>query len=680
MTELQAGEGPVWDQVAIEALIERFFGEGNDAMRYPTAVEPFIEALRQGTEAPIVLPRFVEAVDHFAVYVIARDAAQVSRTHELIETFAGGTYCKEGRSTPAQLDPADPVDAAVIDFAGPNSTFTLDAGLGGQHRANLRNAMRLMQTTAAGGPRRDWQVARPLGRLLAEFAAALAAGGEAASREVLEQIAERGGLSATNLTHLRIKRLDRLGLSGELLSLPGLDRVLLQDPPVPVKEAVLRAVHSAVLEDPLAKGDFSAARDGLCDPALPTPLPLLEDVRPYSDEAVTVLVTAAVGRGDAATAGRMMDDLAATGRQEVLPNALAEAVASLLEVRPSEVAASGSPSATVQPDPAQETGAVTTLAAPAPTSWPVLYTAVREAGEGFRSVIREETWRDWPSPADVDEDLSAVAAAFDDTTWKRAWETLTGPLIEAVGYDQPAPRTVLAFLTYAFSFDRLGPGDLVTVQALAEIYLRSSPGAAAYAELLDIVHDSCGQWVSPENAAVAMDFADRLVLAAAPDQAARTRLAVALLEPLNRYRERLDPQTLAFGRQLAEELEIPLDWEVAEQPTEVAAEDAEPLTASILLYSLDQAVLQRTATQLQGNAPHLRVSLSDDKVGSDSLRQKARHADVVVLATRCATHAATGFITQNTRDAVITYADGSGSASLLRAASEGLNQWRHRDG
>jgi hypothetical protein len=680
MTELQAGETPVWDRAAIKALIERFFEEGNDAMRFPAAVQPFIEALQHGTDAPIVLPRFVEAADHFAMYVIARNAAQVSRTRELIEAFAGGTYCKEGGATPARLDPADPVDAAVIDFAGPNNTFTLDAGLGGQKRANLRNAMRLMQAAVASGPRREWRVPQPLGRLLAEFGAAIAAGGEAASREVLEQIAERGGLSATNLTHLRIKRLDRLGLSGELLSLPGLDRVLLQDPPVPVKDAVLSAVHSAVLEDPLAKGDFSAAQDGLCDPELPTPLPLLEDVRLYSDEAVTVLITAAVGRGDAAAVARMMGDLAATGRQRVLPNALAEAVAHLLETRGSEASASGSPSTPLQPDPARETGAVITVAAPTPTSWSVLYEAVRGAGEGFRSVIREETWRDWPSPADIDEDLSAVATAFDDATWKRAWETLTGPLIEAMGYDQSAPRTVLAFLTYAFSFDRFGPGDLITVQALTEIYLRSAPGSAAYAELLDMVHGSCGQWVSPENAVVAMDFADRLVLAAAPDRTARTQLAVALLEPLNRYRERLDPQAFAFARQLAGELEIPFDWEVAEQPTEMAAGEAEPLTASILLYSLDQAVLQRTATQLQGNAPHLRVSLSDDKVGSDSLRQKARHADVVVLATRCATHAATGFITQNTRDAVISYADGSGSASLLRAASEGLNQWRHRGG
>jgi len=171
---------------------------------------------------------------------------------------------------------------------------------------------------------------------------------------------------------------------------------------------------------------------------------------------------------------------------------------------------------------------------------------------------------------------------------------------------------------------------------------------------------------------VALDFADRLVLAACPDESARMNLALALIEPLHRRQGRLEDSDLAFARQLSEELDIPLEWHVpADQSEEGMPFGAIP-EMTVLLYSLDQAVLDRTAAKLKAIAPALKVAISHDKVATDSLKQKARTADVVTLATRCAKHAATGFITENARSAVITYADGSGSASLLRAAVSGL--------
>jgi hypothetical protein len=66
------------------------------------------------------------------------------------------------------------------------------------------------------------------------------------------------------------------------------------------------------------------------------------------------------------------------------------------------------------------------------------------------------------------------------------------------------------------------------------------------------------------------------------------------------------------------------------------------------------------------------VHISSDKVGSPALRQHARNADLIVLATRRAAHAATGFITDSAGKALVRYADGSGSASMLRAVESGL--------
>lgn len=68
------------------------------------------------------------------------------------------------------------------------------------------------------------------------------------------------------------------------------------------------------------------------------------------------------------------------------------------------------------------------------------------------------------------------------------------------------------------------------------------------------------------------------------------------------------------------------------------------------------------------------MSVSSDKDGNPALKQHARNADLIVLATRRATHAATGFITSNAAGALVQYADGSGSASMLRAVESGITE------
>jgi len=80
-----------------------------------------------------------------------------------------------------------------------------------------------------------------------------------------EQLAASGGLSATNLAHLRVKRLARLGRDGELLRMAGLADVVVANPPVPVKDAVLAAIYTHTVAEPLSQGDLATAREKLID-------------------------------------------------------------------------------------------------------------------------------------------------------------------------------------------------------------------------------------------------------------------------------------------------------------------------------------------------------------------------------------------------------------------------------
>jgi hypothetical protein len=651
-----------------EEFLGQFFGEGNDAGQYPEIIEPFTRALSHRGDSPLVLPRYIRRDDRFTMYVVPPDGAQIIPVADLIEAFAGPTYCTEGDTYPAQLNPDDPVEAALAGFTGQNEAFVIQAGRKPASRAQLRGALALMQAVAANRPTRLWHVPKPLGRLLAEFDAALAAGGEAASKSALDQLAAQGGITATNLTHLRIKRLDRLGRSEELMAMPGLANVLMQDPPLPVKEAILNAIYSTILDEPLGRGDVASACGRLRDAEHPISLPAPDDIDAYGDQAAAVLLTAAIGRRDIPALRQMATSPHGTGRSGI-PHALWHEALKLLGERTQTPPLHATPDLTARR--AGEVSPPAPAESPIPASWPTLFAAVAANRPQARAAVLDETWREWPSPAETDEQNTHILDTLDDAAWTRTWR-LAGPLIEAVGYGKPALHTARAFVTYALAFDQLGPGDLVALQALTEICLRASPPAPAYRDLLGELRDSCPQWVSPETALVALDFADRLVLAACPDENARTNLALALLKPLHRRQGRLEDPDLAFARQLSEELRMPLVWQtLTDRPVEeTPLADVPALT--VLLYSLDQAVLDRTAAELKKMAPALKVATSHDKVATDSLRSKARTADVVALATRCAKHAATGFITENARSAVITYADGSGSASLLRATVNGL--------
>ncbi|GII52776.1 hypothetical protein Pth03_11650 [Planotetraspora thailandica] len=641
----------------IQKFLTRFMGEGNDVdnPKLSPHVAPFVDYALTRSDLPVALPRYQAFNDEFAMYVIARERSEVAATRSLIVSFAGPSYCVSGDLAPAVLDRNDPVDKAVIDFFSEDTTFILRAGKNREKRRKLRESLALMQATLSARPRRSWSVARPLGRLIAQFDAELAAGGEAGSLQVLQEIQARGGMTPTNLAHLQIKRLDRLGLSAQLLEMQDLSDVLQQNPPLPVGEAVLNAVRSAVLEESLSVGDLEAAYERLR--TLDLPLPVKVDAHRLGPQALTVLLTAALGRGDDDYLGVLLHTLDEQRQAESIP-------VTLLDAARKRVASAVD--ATDESQPA-ESSAVEASLQGSINSWMGLFKAVAKEGTDPSAVLTDSTWREWPPPADSDNEVAELLIDLTDQEWDRCWR-LTGPFIEADEYTHVAPRSTREFINYALSGNRLAPGDLNAVYALTEGYLRSSPSTNEYRQLLDELRDTSSQWVSIDNSRIVLDFADRLVLAPCPDESARFNLAIALLEPLSRRSTRLDSSTLAFSKQLAKELDVPLPWTSAESPSPSAAEEQiNGKGEVILLYSLDEQVLMRVTEALENLAPGIKVLISSDKTSTTSLKQKAQHATRIVLATRCATHAATGAITARTK-AKIAFADGSGSASLLRAA------------
>ena len=663
---------------AIEGFLRRFFGEGNavwpnldPAYPHKGRTLPFVESLRRGDNAPIVLPRLYTDRDRFVVYVIAREPGERAKTAELIRAFAGPTYITYDERVgiqPAWLDPDDPVEQAIRDLARDRATFRLETGRTLEHRGNLAGALELMQRTEARRPPRLWRVAKPIGRLLAEFDAALSAGAEATSNVVLDHLAAAGGVTAANLANLRIKRLDRLGRGEEILQLPELPDALRQDPPLPVKEAILNAVYAA-LEEPLAEGNLPSALARLEERGRFVPGLLDTEAGPLGADAITVLLMAAIVLEDLPALQRLTASVENADRVGELSSQVWEEAKRILGM-PAHAGAGSTPVESIPPAAEKVNAQPETPSLI--ESWPSLLKALSISMSEAKSALENRSWTSWASPAVHDASLAELLDSLEDQGAEEAWRAV-GAFIDAVGYDAPASMTAHAFIRNAVTFDRFGPGDLAALQALTEIALRGNPSEQSYSELLDEIGAYRNRWVSPERAAIALDFVDRLFLAACPSVDARSTVAYGLLEPLWRHQGRLNEADLAFAKRLSRELGVDFLWQ--DRVGGDGGQEA-PLAAlppmNVLLYSLDEAVLARCAEEIERLAPAMKTAIASDKAGSTQLRHKARSADLIVLATRCAKHAATGFITQHASTKYIHYADGSGSASMLRAAVNGL--------
>jgi hypothetical protein len=649
---------------AVEEFIRDFFGPGNPAWpdKEPNSLVgrrllPYLQVLHEGSDVPVVLPRQDLVTRNWAAYVIPTDRRHAAEIAELLTAFVGPSHARF-HGVPAHLDPSDPVDAAVLRFAGHDAIFVLNSPRESERRA--WKALQQLQQAMRCRPRRVWHAPKAVGRLLSEFDVALAAGDNSASAVALEQLRSTGGLSALNLANLRIKRLARLGCNSELLRLPEVPDVVTTRPPVPIRDALLTALFSTVLQEPLGSNDLETARAALIESGTFVPALLDGGLTGLSPEALTVLALAAHVIDTAPVARALRDNpdhITAVGL-------LAPSLAAHYRQPPDTDAVEG-PNAATGGLPLEATS-------PLPASWLELVQDVatsRDVGE----VLAEETWRDWAAVAVDDRDVAAVLEQINDDAADGVW-SLVGPFVNADRYGQPAAHTAREFLLNALTHDRFSPGDLAGIVALTEIVLRSAPNRIDYVRLLDDLCAEATRWAGPDRAPVVLDLVDLTARSACPDTEARLRFVLLMLQPLRDHQARLEPDQAAFAAELSRELGAAMAWDAA------GGSDASPVAdhpspREVLLYSLDEGVLERVTASLRTIAPHARVSTSHDQVGSPQLRQHVRRADVIVMATRCATHAATGFIRAHCmEDTIVAEADGSGSASLLRAVTHALTR------
>ena len=121
---------------------------------------------------------------------------------------------------------------------------------------------------------------------------------------------------------------------------------------------------------------------------------------------------------------------------------------------------------------------------------------------------------------------------------------------------------------------------------------------------------------------------------------------------------------------LARALELPEDMPMLPSPPLAVgtAVDLGPAIQYVGIYCVDESIAKRASELIRQLFPRLRVETSHDEVGSERLRALARSADLMVVAFRVATHAATDYIkAQRPQGKPTVFVQGRGSGSIVRS-------------
>lgn len=255
-------------------------------------------------------------------------------------------------------------------------------------------------------------------------------------------------------------------------------------------------------------------------------------------------------------------------------------------------------------------------------------------------------------------------------------------LVSWAAEDQEFPRPSMtplyeALLYHLLLCERRARSTYESSALLIRALLAVGISTSQYKSLLDDCLELAGSGLGVRNIYWLLDIVEETILNPAPDSERRQAFwneVYARIEPLSVH---LTPgQRISIAK-----LATTLGWHFN---TETAAPTAEGISLAgglsaglegktVVIYSLTESASRQAAQVLTATVPTVRVSLTSDKCGTSALKSSAQNADVFVIATASAKHAATGFIQQHrSKQKPTLFASGRGFTSIIRAIEEHL--------
>ena len=397
-------------------------------------------------------------------------------------------------------------------------------------------------------------------------------------------------------------------------------------------------------------------------------------VLPPSFERTALLIRCARDMGTlsaAQVALESVEGLSEDGRSRLAHNAvLARIVGSLKQLSAAGVSAALTDSAVVE----------------LPTTWAMWLTRLTLPESWSSAVsVAETASREW-SVDNFARDPLAVQEVADLLLRDRAsWgqEALRDALPYFLTFCLRSgldPRLKVVFESLFFVIavdDQVSLPQVSVLLKVVDVRLQLGVTVADYRELLGQLTSAINAVDTPSVATIALEAIEIVVNAACPAPSERQGFVVAIAGLFRRWYRRVDRADIVLLQYLAEELGV------AEAVTQPEAVQDKPQLQSewntldgkkVALYSLQESALRRAALVVRELCPGVRVNTFHDHVGgSPALRNASATADVFVLATAAAKHAATTFIESHRPSGACTlYARGQGSASLVAALRERL--------
>jgi hypothetical protein len=213
--------------------------------------------------------------------------------------------------------------------------------------------------------------------------------------------------------------------------------------------------------------------------------------------------------------------------------------------------------------------------------------------------------------------------------------------------------------------------DLTVWGELAEVLLQLGIPHDRYVQ---ICNDAKDLWNANSSVAIldwAVEVIDTLLFYPCPDKTVRTDLFVAVASRAHDFKRLLEARHCTLLRMLASDFQLPEWKEAFDTPPDVQdGAETSPYTRldgkMVAIYTLSERVSGRAKAMLEDLCPGVDVRINSDHVGTASLKNLAREADIFVVNTACAKHAATNFISANRKASAVTlFHNSRGTQSLL---------------
>lgn len=325
-----------------------------------------------------------------------------------------------------------------------------------------------------------------------------------------------------------------------------------------------------------------------------------------------------------------------------------------------------------------------------PSNWTEWLEHLNRTGPSAADLrIVEQGAVEWKTEALVhDPDLiQRTAGLLLEERDQRSTETLHNAVPFIMGFflpegvPKPAFKPIYQSLFILLCLDnKIGADDLIALNDLAAGLLEIGVTKEEYSELLNGISEAWARVESPRYFDWALDSLDLLAAYPVLCRVSLTEYYCKVINSFSRWLRRVEGGHWALLRCLSEDLGQAEAFSGVHPDTEDAVGETEERETvfqdkTIAIYTLTESVGKRIRIVLERMLRNSRIEISSDRVGSVRLRNLARTADVFIVATRSAKHAATEFIkTHRPKSLPTLYPRGKGSASMLMALSEYLQQ------